>query len=150
MNVKISSTNLESTSQVVTRWTTATGVASLAIGIWGFCWPFGFFEDFPLPGTGWVSTLGDYNEHLVRDFGAAQIALGLAAVITGFQRSRDGTVAILSGFILFGSLHFGYHLVTFHHFSIGSAMAQAVVLLTFIAIPTGILSVLRQQKGNKR
>ena len=148
MNTQTSPTNLDLPSRVVTGWTLAAGLGSLAMGLWGFCWPFGFFEDFPVPGAGWVSTLGDYNEHLVRDFGAAQIGLGLAAAITAFQRSREGTVAILSGFIVFGLLHLGYHLATFHHFSTGSALAQATVLLTFIAIPSGILSTLRKQKGN--
>ncbi len=130
-------------------WTMAAGLASLAIGIWGFGWPLGFFEDFPIPGTGWVSTLGEYNEHLVRDFAAAQSGLGVAAVIAAFQRSHNGIAAIMSGFIVFGVLHFGYHLATFHHFSIGSAMAQAIVLITFIAIPAGILFNLRQQKGSQ-
>lgn len=148
MNTQISPTISDSPSRVVTAWTLAAGVASLVIGIWGFCWPLGFFEDFPVPGAGWVSTLGDYNGHLVRDFGAAQMGLGLAAAITAFQRSREGMVAILSGFIVFGLLHLGYHLATFHHFSTGSALAQATVLLTFIAIPSGILSTLRKQKGN--
>lgn len=51
------------------------------LGAWGFFFPAGFFEDFPISGANWVSTLGEYNEHLMRDYGSAQVGLGLAAVV---------------------------------------------------------------------
>ena len=34
--------------------------------LWALPFPRSFYEDFPLPGREWVSTLGPYDEHLVR------------------------------------------------------------------------------------
>lgn len=39
----------------------------LSAEAWALLFPRGFYEDFPVRGWGWVSTLGPYNEHLVRD-----------------------------------------------------------------------------------
>jgi hypothetical protein len=36
-------------------------------GLWALLFPRAFYDDFPLPGADWVSTLGPYNEHLVSD-----------------------------------------------------------------------------------
>src|SRR3712207_2072212 len=44
--------------------------APLVVGMWALLVPHSFYDDFPLPGRNWVSTLGPYNEHLVRDVGA--------------------------------------------------------------------------------
>ncbi len=44
--------------------------------LWALPFPRSFYEDFPLPGRDWVSTLGPYDEHLVRDYGALNLALG--------------------------------------------------------------------------
>ncbi len=51
--------------------------APLVIGVWALLVPRSFYDDFPLPGRDWVSALGPYNEHLVRDVGALNLALGV-------------------------------------------------------------------------
>jgi hypothetical protein len=54
------------------------------VGMWAALWPRSFYDDFPWPGHPWVALLGAYNEHLVRDFGAMNLAMavvfGVAAV----------------------------------------------------------------------
>jgi hypothetical protein len=49
-------------------------------GIWALILPRSFYVDFPLPGSDWVSTLGPYNEHLIRDYGALNLALTILLV----------------------------------------------------------------------
>ena len=49
-------------------------VSALTVGLWALLVPRSFYDDFPLPGRAWVSTLGPYNEHLVRDVGALNLA----------------------------------------------------------------------------
>src|SRR3954454_20080792 len=54
------------------------------IGIWATVAPRSFYDDFP-GWSSWVSPLGPYDEHLVRDVGAFQLGLlvvGLFALIT--------------------------------------------------------------------
>jgi hypothetical protein len=122
------------------------------IGLWTFFFPGSFFEDFPIKGANWVSTLGEYNEHLTRDYGAAQLGLGVVATGVAMGGGRTGTVSVLAGYVVFGSLHFGYHLGNFSPFSTGSAVAQGFSLMTFIAVPAVVLAVLRYQskEGNTR
>src|SRR4051794_26730911 len=57
------------------------GLVEAVVGIWPLVSPIGFYQDFPGFRTGWVSTDGPFNEHLLRDFGG--LNLGLAALLTG-------------------------------------------------------------------
>lgn len=131
-------------STLIADTTIVVGAVTLLLGAWAFLFPAHFFDDFPISGADWVSTLGDYNEHLMRDYGSAQVGLGLAAVIVGARRSRTGTGAVLWGLVIFGSLHFGYHVGTFGLFDTVSAVSQAVTLATVIVIPLVLLWGLRR------
>lgn len=128
----------------VRAWVFVAGGATLLLGGWAFFLPEGFFNDFPIRGADWVSTLGEFNEHLMRDYGSAQIGLGIAAIISAARWSRRGVISLMVGYAIFGPLHFGYHLTTFDHFDTGSAMAQGVALVTFVLIPLGVLLALRR------
>jgi hypothetical protein len=129
---------------LVADLTVVIGAIAVLMGGWAFFRPASFFADFPFPGADWVSTLGTYNEHLMRDFGSAQIGLGLAGVIVGVRRSRIGISAVLWGTVVFGSLHFGYHVGTFGTFDTISAASQAAALFAFIVIPLVLLWALRR------
>ncbi|MGB7860324.1 MAG: hypothetical protein WBM90_07490 [Acidimicrobiia bacterium] len=117
----------------------ATGVATLAMGVWAFLFPEHFFSDFPIAGAEWVSTLGAYNEHLMRDYGASQIGLGVAAIGVALARSTKSVASVMLGYVIFGTLHLGYHAGNFGAFATGSAVSQATALITFIAIPAAAL-----------
>ena len=131
------------------RWTLVVGISTLMIGFWTFFFPVSFFEDFPVTGSNWVSALGDYNEHLTRDYGAAQIGLAVAAIGVAFSGRRTEIVSVLTGYVVFGGLHFGYHLGTFSSFSTGSAVTQGLALATFAVLPAILLYSLlaTPQKG---
>ena len=45
----------------------AVGDPALVVGVWALVLPRSFYDDFPAAGRHWVSALGPYNEHLVRD-----------------------------------------------------------------------------------
>ena len=78
----------------------------LAGGIWALLFPRAFYEGFPLPGSGWVSTLGPYNEHLVRDYGALNLAMAVlllaAATLT---QAAPGRVALITWLVFGATLH---------------------------------------------
>lgn len=115
------------------------GVAMSILGAWAFFFPQGFFDDFPIEGAHWVSTLGHFNDHLMRDFGSAQIGLGIAATLAAIKKSAVGIIAVMVGYVVFGVLHLGYHFTTFGVFPPGSAAAQAVALALFVVIPFAVL-----------
>src|SRR4029453_9199401 len=66
-------------------------VQGLFVGPWAAAWPRSFYDDFPGGGRAWVAADGPYNEHLVRDFGALNLAL--TAVVT--VALITGTPAVL-------------------------------------------------------
>ena len=82
----------------------------------------------------------------MRDFGSAQVGLGLGALVVGLRRSRDGIVAVLSGVVVYGLAHLGYHVGTFGVFDTLSALSQATTLVAFIVIP---LLLLWGMRGNR-
>jgi hypothetical protein len=96
---------------VITRVLLAlTAVGYLVVGGWALGAPRSFYDSFPGGGRAWVSVDGPYNEHLVRDVGALNLALVvvlLAAAWWGGERLvRVAAVAAL----VWGLPHFVYHL----------------------------------------
>lgn len=134
-----------SVTKGVRDWVLAMGIAAIVLGAWAFFSPESFFADFPVDGAGWVSTLGEFNDHLTRDYGSAQIGLGVAATLVGLSRSRSGVVAVMSGLVVLGILHFGYHLTTFSSFTPVSAASQALALALLIVIPLAVLRAVQLQ-----
>ncbi len=53
----------------------------LLVGGWQAFAPSSFYRDFPGLGRHWVSPDGPYNEHLMRDVGQGNLALGTLALV---------------------------------------------------------------------
>lgn len=77
--------------------------------LWVLPFPRSFYEDFPLPGRDWVSTLGPYDEHLVRDYGALNLALGILLVATAIFLERPLTRVALVAWLGYAVPHFVFH-----------------------------------------
>jgi GAF domain-containing protein len=56
-------------------------VFGLGIGLWQAVLPASFYADFPGMGHHWVSPDGPYNEHLLRDVGLGNLAVGTVALV---------------------------------------------------------------------
>jgi hypothetical protein len=115
-------------------------------GLWALLVPRAFYEDFPLPGRDWVSTLGPYNEHLVSDYGALNLALAVLLVVAAFLPERRLARVALTTWLVFEVPHFVFHLGQTHHFSARSNWEQLgglgllvvfPLLLLFFAAPYG-------------
>lgn len=133
----------------VRSWTIAVGITTMLQGAWAFLWPMRFYDDFPVPEAGWVSTLGPFNEHLARDFGSALAGLGVIAVLAGLSNSRTAVRGVMTGFVLFGVPHLVYHLSTFDEFSVASALTQLAALTLFVAVPAFLLTATRPSEATK-
>lgn len=90
---------------------------SIVIAAWSLISPRGFYDDFPGFGRHWVSALPPFNEHLLRDFGAANVFFALVLLGAAlFCERRLVQVAVVAFFL--GTLpHFIYHLTTTDHYS---------------------------------
>ncbi len=98
----------------------ALGLVALAqaeIGIWGIAAPHSFFTTFPGFGHHWVAPLGIYNEHLLRDYAAAE--LGFAVLLAGAAIWFERRLVLVAGaaFLAATLPHFAYHLTTTEHLS---------------------------------
>jgi hypothetical protein len=85
-------------------------VQALGIAAWLLLDPAGFYAVFPGFGHTWVSVDGPYNEHLLRDFGAMNLALGVVTVIALHRRERALHLATGLAWLAFSLPHFLYHL----------------------------------------
>ncbi len=81
----------------------------LAIGAWAAFAPRGFFDSFPGLGQTWVAVDGPYNEHLVRDFGALNLALGVVAAAALVSLVRPLVAAAAGAWLAYGVPHVVYH-----------------------------------------
>jgi hypothetical protein len=84
-------------------------VGAVAVGAQALLTPVGFYDDFPF-GRGWVAADGPYNEHLVRDFGAMNLALAAVAAAALWTGSRTIVRVTAAAFVLFAVPHAAYHL----------------------------------------
>lgn len=105
--------------------------ASLVVGVWAQFAPLSFFEDFPIR-RGWVATDGPYNEHLVRDVGGLNLALGIVtiAVVLGGDAASRRLAA--RGWFVYGLAHFVYHL---HHLEPFSDLEAVLVAVATASTP---------------
>jgi hypothetical protein len=113
----------------------------LAIAVWALVSPHGFYDTFPGGGRNWVSTLGPYNEHLVRDFSALNLALGsvlVFALVTLDGRLVQGALLAMA---VYSVPHLAYHLTQFGEFGTSDNVLNAIVLSLAVIAPLAMLTL---------
>ena len=128
----------------------AIASTALAGGSWALILPHSFYEDFPLPGRDWVSTLGPYNEHLVRDYGGLNLALGVLLVFAAVMLERRLVQASLVVWLVYAVLHLVFHVAQVHHFSLGDNLAQLSSLGFQVLLPLVLLVLTRMRSTSVR
>ncbi len=109
-------------------------VVSVGAGTWALFLPRLFYEDLPLPGRGWVSALGPYNEHLVRDVGALYLALAVPLAGAAIFLERRLVQVALVTWLVSAVPHFVYHMTMLHHFPLLVDKAEQVVGYGFVVL----------------
>jgi hypothetical protein len=124
-------------------------VSSVIVGVWALAAPQGFYASFPGFGRRWISMDGPYNEHLIRDFGALNLAL---ASINAFASARPQRFLVrsasLAGF-LFAIPHLIYHVRHLEHLQRVDQIGNTIALGTAVALPAAAL-VLSEVRGKRR
>jgi hypothetical protein len=118
----------------------------LSVGFWAFLAPYHFYDIFPLWGRHWVSTLGPYNEHLVRDYGATNLGLGVLLLATAVLLERQLIQIALGSWLVFAVPHFVFHLTQTHHFQLFDNLTQLGSLGFVVLLPIVLLLFLVTQK----
>jgi hypothetical protein len=114
-------------------------LGELLIGVWALFLPKSFYADFPLSGREWVSTLGPYDEHLVRDVGELNLAFGALLAFAAVLLDRRLVQVSLVAYLVYTVPHFFFHLTQTHAFSVADNLAQLVSLGLQVVLPVVIL-----------
>ena len=85
-------------------------LTGLVVGAWAFFFPLAFYTSFPGFGRTWVSMDGPFNQHLVRDAGAAYLMTGALAGLGLLRPSTASPFAVGFATLFFNLPHFAYHL----------------------------------------
>jgi hypothetical protein len=112
-------------------------VTGLFVGVWAAVAPRSFFLDFPGFGHQWVATDGPYNEHLVRDVGALNLALATVTAGAALWLSRSLTVTAALAWLVYSVPHFAYHALNLQAVSAD----ERVPTLVSLAIPIVLAGV---------
>jgi hypothetical protein len=119
------------------------GLGQLDVGVWGEAAPHSFFREFPGFGHHWLLHLGPYNEHLLRDYAAAEVGLGVLMIAAAVWFGPR-VVLIAGGSFLFATVpHFIYHLTTTDRLSTSDNVASLASFAVEIALVTGAMVVSR-------
>ncbi len=106
--------------------------------------PRSFYDDFPVGGSEWVSVLPPYNEHLIRDYGAAGLGLASLAAMAAFWMDRRLVQATCVAVFIGTAPHAIYHFTTTESLStadnvgsLGALTLQAVLPLALLFLASG-------------
>jgi hypothetical protein len=84
-------------------------VSATTVGAWAAFTPRSFYDDFPGLGRIWVAVDGPYNEHLVRDVGALNLALAVVSICALVTLARAAVVGSALAWLVYGIPHVVYH-----------------------------------------
>jgi hypothetical protein len=114
-------------------------VAAANVGVWALAAPRSFYDDFPGGGRSWVSAVGPYNEHLVRDVGELNLALALLLAAAAVLLGRRLVIVALAVYLVNAVPHFIFHVSHMDELSTGDQVAQTVSLALAVLLPLALL-----------
>jgi hypothetical protein len=123
-------------------------VPVLIVGGWALLAPHNWYDNFPLDSADWISALGPYQEHLVRDFGSLYLALGLLLGFAALALDRLLVQAVLWASLVFQVPHFVFHAANTEPLSAASNIVN-LVLLGLGLLLTGMLLGLVSRKESE-
>jgi hypothetical protein len=121
-----------------------TGLIVLALyhfvlGMWALFWPRSFYDTFPASGHAWVALLPPYNEHLLRDFGALNLAVAVVLGSAAAGVERRLTFTALAAAIVVEVPHMIFHTTHLRNFPPADATVQTILLTVIMVIPIALL-----------
>ncbi len=84
-------------------------LTGLLVGVWALAVPTSFYSSFPGFGLTWVSIDGPYNEHLIRDVGAAYLMIAALSGLSIVRPAAAPPLAVGLATMGFNVPHLVYH-----------------------------------------
>ena len=120
------------------------------IGVWALLAPRSFYDSFPGLGRAWVSVDGPFNEHLVRDVGALNLALAVLCVAAWVWLGRQLVSVAGGATLVWGVPHTIYHLVNTDGLDGPDLAASLSGLVLFTVVGGGLIWASRHLDGADR
>lgn len=98
--------------------------AQAEIGAWGLLAPHSLYSSYPGFGRHWVSPLGPYDEHLIRDFAGMELGFAVLLVCAAVWFERRLVLVAGAAFMAATLPHFAYHVTTADELSTGDDIAS--------------------------
>jgi hypothetical protein len=114
-------------------------VQSAFVGLWAALAPRSFYDDFPGGGHHWISAVGPYNEHLIRDVGTLNLALAAVAVAALVRPDRYLVQVVAGATLVSSAPHFLYHLFHLDVFDTTDKVLQTTSLALTVLVPAALL-----------
>jgi len=118
---------------------------ALVFGAWASLAPRSFYDDFPGLGRHWVAMDGPYSEHLVRDYGALNLALAVVTLLGAFWVTRHVVIAAAVAWIVYSVPHVLYHGFNVEGYETGDQIAIIGGLLLAPVIAVLVLVLLPRE-----
>ncbi|WP_223628214.1 hypothetical protein [Microbacterium sp. EST19A] len=116
----------------------------LLVGPWALLFPAHWYETFPdgFANAGldqWILLDGPFNEHMIRDIGAMNLALAAASIFAALSRSTTAARVAAVAWITFSAPHLIYHVQHLHGLSTLDTIVEPISLTFTLLLPIPLL-----------
>jgi hypothetical protein len=108
----------------------------LAVGLVATLAPRTFYDYVP-----WVDLAPPFSDHLMRDYGAMNLALGLVTVVAAITMDRRMVRTALVGYLLFAVPHLLFHVTHHDHYTASQALGETTALTIAVLLPLALLAL---------
>ena len=120
-------------------------VGFVVVGAWALAAPRSFYDGFPGGGRTWVGVDGPFNEHLVRDVGALNLAVVTVLLAAAWWGGAPLVRAACAAALVWSVPHLAYHLGHLDRLpSSSDKVAEAVSLSLAVVAPVVVLWLVRR------
>ena len=115
-------------------------LAELAVGVVATLTPRVFYDDVP-----WVSLAPPYSEHLMRDYGAMNLALAVVIFVAAITMEQLMVRAALTAYLVFAIPHLLFHATHHQHYTTTAAITETAALVVAVLLPVTLLALTRER-----
>jgi hypothetical protein len=108
----------------------------LAVGVVATLAPRAFYDYVP-----WVDLAPPFSEHLMRDYGAMNLALGLVTAVAAITMDRIMVRTALVAYLLFAIPHLLFHVSHHDHYTPSQAVGETTALTIAVLLPLALLAL---------
>jgi hypothetical protein len=111
-------------------------IVEVVVGVVATFAPRAFYDYIP-----WVERIPPYSEHLMRDYGAMNLALALVFLVAATTMERRMVRVALGAYLLFAVPHLAFHVMHMENFTTAAAVGQTTALVIAAVLPAALLSL---------